>query len=721
MIAWSPALPPLGLAVAAVAVVVALWRSRADLRHRLGPRRGLLAWAPRATLGILLLAALAGPLWRSEEMRPPAGSLAVLVDTSASMDLQDARGATRLERARKLAEAVRRSAPSGMSTEILAFDTRLRAALPVSLPAGDRPGDPAAVISGLATESHLAGCAAAVVITDGGDEPLALAQPPGFPLWILGTGPRPGGTVDNLAIADLSVPATAEVDFEVPVAVEVAATGGPGFLAGLGAVEVVVTSGREGAWKELTRRPVDLRSGRVRVETTLRAEVPGAVQVRATVAVRPGEASPLDNQREAATEVRRRGLHVLFFTREIGAEFKALRQELGRDPGLTFTALLRTVASQRQGDRYALLGERIEGDAALERGFPTDPAVLARYGVIVVGAFPPEAWRSEEAAALRKHVESGGAVAFLAGAECAAGGVLAALAPCPVSGGIERGSWPLAVPPAAAGHPAVEGLAPLLSGVAIETITRCAPPRPGASILIEAASGGRAVPVVAVQAFGRGRSALIASNTLWRLAGPGVAGEAYGRLWRQLTRWLAGSADEGGLLRVRWDKERYRPGEDAIATIIPAAETGLSLAVTLAPPGAAPVPLGLEPAPDAGAGAVRARLRLSERGAWKFRVEAQRDGRAADTVERVLAVMPRQGEGSRLIPDAAALERVATAGGGAYAPEDQAADLIAAMSARLAGSPVLIEHAPLSSPWLLLLVLALLIAEWTIRRKAGIV
>ena len=207
---------------------------------------------------------------------------------------------------------------------------------------------------------------------------------------------------------------------------------------------------------------------------------------------------------------------MLYFTREIGAEFRTLRQELGRDPGLTFTALLRTVASERLGDRYSLLGERLDGDAALERGFPSEAAGLARYGVIILGAFEPSAWRPAEAEALRTHIEAGAGLVVLAGETCAAGGTLAALAPCPPLGGLERGVFPLSVP--GAGHAVSEGLAGLFAGSSVGTLARLGPTRAGAVVVL--ASGAQ--PVVAVQAYGRGRSALVASNTLWRLAGAGA-------------------------------------------------------------------------------------------------------------------------------------------------------------------------------------------------------
>jgi hypothetical protein len=719
MIAWSPAVPPLLLAAAVITVAGALWWSLRALLPRLGRRQAWFAWLPRAVLGLLLLAALAGPRWRHEATRPPSGSLTVLIDTSSSMDLADGRSTSRLQRARQLAAAVQQAAPAGMTTEVLGFDTRLRAALPAQVPPGERPGDPAALLAGLGNEPRLASRAACVVLTDGGDEPIPTVQPPDMPVWIIGLGPTTAHP-DNLAIADLSAPATAEANQDVPVAVEVTAEGSAAFVAQLAAIPVTLEERRDGAWSSVGETTLDLRAGRARAAFTRRWDTVGRVQLRARVPLHPNEASPLDNRRDAAVELRIRGLHVLYFTREIGAEFKALRQELGRDPGLTFTALLRTVASNRQGDRYALLGERIAGDEALEHGFPTDAAGLGRYGVIIVGAFAPGAWHSDEAEALKRHVDGGGAVVFLAGDECAAGGVLAPLLPMVPATGLERGSFPLSVPAGATGQPVVEGLAPLLVGAAVDSVVRCDPPRPGASVLLASSAGGRVLPLIAVQTWGRGRCALVASNTLWRLAGPGPSGEAYGRLWRQLARWLGGTADEGGLLRVRWDQERYLPGGEAIGTIIPTTP-GLTLAATITPPDGTPQPLALEPAADAGSGAVRIRLRFAERGEWHFRVEALRDGQVAETMERTLSVAPLQEEGSRLVGDRAGLARAASACGGSYADESEATALIAALTTRLNGSPVQVESAPLASPWLLAAVLALLIAEWTIRRRLGLV
>ena len=55
MISWSPIPPPTILALAVVVVAASLWWSRRALAARLGARRGLIAWLPRAGLGVLLL------------------------------------------------------------------------------------------------------------------------------------------------------------------------------------------------------------------------------------------------------------------------------------------------------------------------------------------------------------------------------------------------------------------------------------------------------------------------------------------------------------------------------------------------------------------------------------------------------------------------------------------------------------------------------------------
>ena len=81
--------------------------------------------------------------------------------------------------------------------------------------------------------------------------------------------------------------------------------------------------------------------------------------------------SVLNNERRVVVDVQKKAVHALFFTRELGMDFKMLRSEIGRDPGIAFTALFRTLS-----ERFTVQGDRLTGDEPLEAGFPTDLKTL---------------------------------------------------------------------------------------------------------------------------------------------------------------------------------------------------------------------------------------------------------------------------------------------------------------------------------------------------------
>jgi uncharacterized membrane protein len=737
---WTAHLPPLLIAVMAGGLVAALWWFRLHLRQRLTPQQAWWAWWPKAALGLLLVLALLDPALRHERREPVHGTLAVLVDTSSSMDVNDGGKESRLTRARRLVSAIRGRVPSGVTVQALGFDTRLRGPLPAAVPeAGGpvRPGDPGMVLQSAATDPTLTGCVAVVALTDGGDEPFAIATPPPVPLSIIGIGASDDEAAkhwNNLAVAVVRAPAATEVHLGFTVEVELAAQAvDRAFADHLDRVGVVLELAEGVTWKEVARTEVGLANGRAQVSFTQQADQAGLRRYRVGVPVLPGEVSALDNRRDFTVDIREQSLHLLFFTRELGAEFKALRQELARDAGLTFTALFRTLAGRAGGDRYTLQGDRLEGDAALEQGFPTAPEALARYGCVVVGSFPAAQWRSEEMAALVAYVERGGAAIFLGGEQSFAGGgygatPLAELMPfaLPTGGALARGAFAVAVPALAASHPAVAGVQAELStsGGAVESLNLVGMTKPGATVLLETAVDGRARPVATIQPYGRGKVAAIATNTLWRLARPGVeGGSAYGRFWRQLVRQAAEAGDQGHLVRVQWDHDRYRPGDIALATVAVTAVGGAPtrLSATIAEPGADARPVALEAAPGPG-GDRRARLALGERGDYRFHLVVYQDDRVADTYDRTLVVAPNLGEGNRLTVDHAMLRAAAQAAGGAYAPEAQAEQVLSRLGSDLAGKPILGETSLVNgNPWFLAAVLALLVAEWIIRRRMNLI
>ena len=120
-----------------------------------------------------------------------------------------------------------------------------------------------------------------------------------------------------------------------------------------------------GGWEKVSETNVDLPELSARARLSARSSQEGAQRYRVTVQPAAGELSTLNNSRTVTVNVEKKALHLLYFTRELGQEFKLLRNELGRDPGLSFSALCRSA-----GERFTLQGDRAPGDDALAAGFP---------------------------------------------------------------------------------------------------------------------------------------------------------------------------------------------------------------------------------------------------------------------------------------------------------------------------------------------------------------
>jgi len=222
-----------------------------------------------------------------------------------------------------------------------------------------------------------------------------------------------------------------------------------------------------------------------------------------------------------------------------------------------------------------------------------------------------------------------------------------------------------------------------------------------------------------VQPYGKGKVMGIASNTLWKWATqPEPLRSAYGLFWRQAVRNLSGKTEGGQNFAVRWDKDFYRPGEQAVGEI----------RLTGAPGGAfrftaslstqnTNYPVNVEPMPGE-AQAFQVKLRFRERDNYNFRLVAYQGDRPPATYERNFPVAPLVPEGTRLELDEVFLKRLAESAGGAYFPESDAGQFVA----RLAGTSlrkVSVQESSLAEagPWFALAFLLVLMLEWMLRRK----
>ncbi|MCK6488793.1 MAG: hypothetical protein L6R48_10775 [Planctomycetes bacterium] len=724
MIHWTPHLPPVVVAGLLLGGGAGLWWLHARLAATRGRGVAWLLVAPKAALLALLALAVLDPGLAVDGADQGRRTLWLLLDRSASMAVRDTPGGTRAERAARVADTLAKAAPAGVRVERRWFDTALHDA--DQGPPGDGT-DLAACLQALARPAAAVDTVGVVVVSDGGDEPVAPEAAPALPISAVAVG-GPTAALDDLAVAALAAPEAIERGIEAEVVVDAVARGSAGFLAGCGSVAVTLERRRGlGAWQAVGSSGVDLRQGRARATFRLKEDAPGAVQVRASVAELKGEVSLLDNRRSAVVEVRERSLHVLYWSRSLGVEIKLLRGELGRDPGVTLTAAYRTM-----GERFAIQGDRVAGDEALATGLPADPAGLRGFDVVVLGSFPAEALKPASRTALAAWVEGGGALVLLGGEESfgRGGWTRGELAPLvPWQGGgdepaPERGTFPVAVAAGAQAHAVVRGLAEALAGGAgIASRNRPGALRPGAQALLTVDSAGGSAPLVAWQPYGRGKVMGIATDSLWRLhqsnARSGGGADPYGLFWRQAVRFLADRAEGGRVLKVAFDRARYRPGDTAQATVTAAADGPVRITAALAAPDGVRRDLALENAPG---GLRTLAVPFTARGTWTLRLAAYADGNLLETWERVLEVAPALPEGARLERDEDGLRRLASGRGGlAVGEEDPAAVVNWVAAQSRARSAVTVRSLVFGAPWWLAAVVLVLLTEWWIRRKRGLI
>ncbi len=735
MLQWHPHLDPLACAALALAAGASVYAGYRRLVRRLTPPRARLVLAPRVAALALLLVALFDPTRIVEHSVRASGRLVVLLDTSSSMDVADQGDATRLSRARGILTRIERALPPEIRLDRFDFDTRLRPATGASAPrpaAGPvRETDLKSSLESLAGRPDIAAARGIIVLTDGGDEPLASVGLPDAPLTLVGIGGDPAAWRD-IAITAVRHPAAAEQNTTFTVEADLSARTGVSPDAARAAADLPLTVEREerGTWKTVEARRLNLSRKRATASFSLTEPEIGPHRYRIAAGSIPGEVSTLNNARTIDVDIGRKSIRVLYFARELGAEFKMLRSELARDPGIAFTALFRT-----SSERFTVQGDRVAGDEDLDAGFPNRDALLRPYDCVIIASFPAADWTPDQMRTLVQYVEAGGTVAFLGGEDSFGRGgyadtPLAALLPWPISRGepdLARGSFPVAVAPAAGGSPIVAGLAALLAesgDPVIESVNLPGALRASATPLLQSTASGRPVAVAAVHPVGRGRVLAIASNTLWKWArNPGPLKAAYGLLWRQAVRDLAGRTEGGRVLSVRWDRDRYAPAEEARAEVRVAGDASagaVRLDAAVQTNGISrPVPVE-RAAGDAGAYAVK--VRFEESGEYRVRLVAYRADAVAETYEKTFRVSRPDREGAALAIDHGALERLARQTGGRYWREAEVDAFIRELESGIRRDRVTAEVSLIhGGPWFLMLVLALLIAEWALRRRMNLV
>ena len=95
-------------------------------------------------------------------------------------------------------------------------------------------------------------------------------------------------------------------------------------------------------------------------------------------------------------------------------------------------------------------------------------------------------------------------------------------------------------------------------------------PRKNANILASFVKGRDKYPVLVTGRAGKGRSLVVATDSLWnwnfRQVGEGGSGRHYHRFWNNLISWLI-DEPETRLLKIETHKERYEEGEEVLLRV----------------------------------------------------------------------------------------------------------------------------------------------------------
>jgi uncharacterized membrane protein len=517
------------------------------------------------------------------------------------------------------------------------------------------------------------------------------------------------------------------------------------------AVDVVVTqSGYEGRTVPLhvedegrivssqnVTLPGDGQSTTVRV--TFTAADAGARLFRFRIEPQAEEQVTQNNARDALVEVSNRRERVLYMEGEPRFEAKFVRRAVEDDANLQVTILQRTAE-----DKFLRLD--VGSPDELVGGFPKTREELFAYRAIILGSVEAASFSPEQLRMLADFVNKrGGGLLMLGGRRSFAEGGWAGTPVGEVlpvefeSGGPRNNTAPfftqLSVQPTRAGVSfPVTQLADVekTSGTKwndlppVSSVNRVRLVKPGATVLLTGSTSTRQDQVVlAYQRYGRGKSLAfpIQDSWVWKMdAKMAVTDTTHATFWRRLVRWLVDGVPDHVSITTAVD--RVEPGEPMKLTaevVDPAfAEVNDArvIAQVTSPSGKTiEVPLEWTVSKD---GEYRGSFVPDETGMYQVTGTAARGEKELGT--QVMHARASAGDSEYF--DAAMrsslLRRVAEQTGGRFFTPATAAALPEAISYSGRGVTIVEERDLWDMPIILILLLALIGAEWAYRRTRGL-
>ncbi len=724
-------------AVAAVLAIVMALRLR-DAPVSIRGWRAAVLWMLETALAAVVLILLWQPALAISELRPRQNVVAILVDDSRSMSLRDGGSRREDQAVAALRSALLPALDRRFETRLYRFDTRLTRTALDELGPADAPathiGDS---LEQLAAETSDLPVGAVVLLSDGSDtaggvdrEAIDMLRRRRLPVHTVGFGAvEPANDVE---IEEVTVAARALAGSRVRAEVKLRQHGYDGRR-----TQLTVRAGG----RVLASRPITLGSGGgprsaagIQTEPILFDVGPaGAKSLAFTIEPLDGEANRANNALTRLIDVQGEPRRILYFEGEPRWEYKFIRRAADDDPMLQLASILRVSENKiyRQG---------IKDPSELADGFPTRAEELNAYQGLIIGSVDAGYFTPAQQALIRDFVDRrGGGLLLLGGRTSLADGVW--------SGSLVADALPVVLPDSR--HTFHRDRATVSLTPAGEESIICrlvddpaanaekwrklpylmdyqdpGTPKPGAVVLARMHYGGRTLPLLITQHYGRGRVAVLATGGTWRWQMSLPLGDrTHDEFWQQLLTWLV--ADTRGQVAasipdpVLLDRsrihlttevrdERYFPAADVTATARIIGPGGAPQAVDLVPETGAP-------------GRFRADWTVQMPGDYVAEVTARRGA-----VELGRDVVPFQrldgvAESFHTEQNRELLERLAASTGGRYWRPDQMRELARSIPYSEAGLSARELAGLWNMPAIFLLILILRCGEWLLRRKWGLV
>lgn len=727
---FATSVPWWALGALALGIAVVAWLAYRRARASLTPWRHAQLVALRAVTLTVLVLILLRPV--RVEPRPESGGIVpILVDASASMSIRDGGERSRLDRAMEAARARVVAALSGQfSPQVFTFGERLapvaEGEVPEATARASRLGEALQELRDRLAGRRVPG----VVVVSDGAVTSGGAAGFGAPLHAMLVGAdrvAQDREVFGVAIGDARLQSSL-----VDVSALVVSRGEP-------REPFDVTLLQNG-------QPVDVRRVTPPPDGAAQRVVFGVAPPReaatlytVVVAEADGEWTVANNRQSALAPPAGAPRRVLLVEGAPGHEHSFLKRSLEDDPGLVLDAIVRKGENER-GEPTFYVQAGAERAAALTSGFPATREALYAYDAVLLANVEASSLAPAAFAQLADFVaERGGGLVVLGARSFATGGLagtpLEPLLPVELTdraGGLARVGRGAREPhrvsltEAGVAHPVMRlgaayadaqrawDAAPALAATAALGASR-----PGATLLATTTSpGGVPRALVAVQRYGRGRVLLFGGEASWRWKMMLASDDStYDTFWRQAVRWTSADATPPVAVLLQPPDGRRLAIVAEVRDASFAAVPDAAVRIRVADPGGRVVDVPVERQPS---GTATASVETVESGVHKVTVEARRGPDVLGSAEAWALVGGVEQEFLDPRRDPDRLREVAAATGGRLATVEDAGDIAAWFAEALPPSTELAQREVWHTPWVWALLVGLLSAEWTLRRRWGL-